>query len=70
MCNQPVSADSVAVEFCVCFTTSVFLDSTCRSETGSTASASRRWADRWSLCTGQICCGKGGRYTASGQSGE
>lgn len=51
-----------AVEFpVVCFTTSVFQDSTCRSETGSTASASRRRAARWFLCTGQTCCGKDGR---------
>lgn len=40
------------------FTISVFLGSTCRSETGNTASASLRWAARWFWCTSQICCNK------------
>lgn len=50
----------------VSFTTSVFQDSTCQSETGSTASHSLYRADRWSWCTGQICCEKEKREAASG----
>lgn len=38
------------------FTTSILPDSTCRSETGSTALAPRRRASLWSWCTGQTCC--------------
>uniref|UniRef100_A0A671VLU4 Lipase maturation factor n=1 Tax=Sparus aurata TaxID=8175 RepID=A0A671VLU4_SPAAU len=39
----------------------LFPDSTCRSETGSTASARRCPAFRLSLCTSRICCGEDGR---------
>lgn len=40
------------------FTTSVFRDSTCRSEPGSTASASPRRASPWSSCKDQTYCGE------------
>lgn len=53
--------------YVVCFTTSVLQDSTCRSETGSTASVSRRRAGRWSWCTGQICCAKDRRCSFRSQ---
>lgn len=49
------------------FTTSVFQDSTCRSETGSTASASPHRASLWSLCKDQIYCGENRRGPASGE---
>lgn len=48
------------------FTTSVFWDSTCRSETGSTASASPCRASPWSLCKDQIYCAENTNGPASG----
>lgn len=51
------------------FTTSVFRDSTCRSETGSTASASPRQASPWSSCKDQTYCAEnreGDRRSTSG----
>lgn len=48
------------------FTTSVFRGSTCRSETGSTASASPRRASPWSLCKDQIYCAENRKGPASG----